>query len=338
MTHGDGRRRRVTLAIGDPAGIGCEIVLKALADERVRTHAGPFVIVGDYDLISRCNDRFSTSLALRRVNAAEALRFDGGPIEVLHVDGLEAAGFEFGRVSAANGAALVAYARTAITLAVDGLVDVVVAAPQNQTSVKLAGIAFDGYGSLVARATGTPDDETFLMVLSERFRIAHVTLHVPLREVLQLVRPERVLRVIRATDRALRRMGIERPSIAVSGLNPHAGEGGLFGDEEATAIEPAIAAAREQGIDAHGPFGADVMLGRGGYDAYVVMFHDQGHIPAKIQHGSAGMNIGVPILFASVAHGSAHDIAGRGIADPENFINAILWTVNPRTAHEPAST
>jgi len=314
-------KRRLAIPIGDPAGIGCEIALKALCDARVRERCAP-VIVGDAALIARCNAAFGTNLPLR---VAPDIVFADDAIAVLDVPSLDPQQFRFGAVAAGNGRALLAYAEAAIRLALAGAVDGVVAAPHNQSSIKAAGIAFDGYPGLLARLTGLDEDDVPLMVVSERFRIAHVTLHLSVRDALRRIERGRILKVIAATDTALRRMGIARPRIAVSGLNPHAGENGLFGAEEQTDIAPAIADARARGIDAAGPFGADVMLARGGADAYVVMLHDQGHVPIKLEPGGAAFSIGAPILFATVAHGSAHDIAGRGVADPTAMINTLRW-------------
>ncbi len=311
-------KRRLAVPIGDPAGIGCEIVLKALADPRVRACCAP-VVVGDAALIARCNAEFGTTLVHAR--AASDIGVTDDAVAVLDVPALDAKKFRFGAVAAENGRALLAYAEAAIRLALAGAVEGVVAAPHNQSAIAAAGIAFDGYPGLLARLTGLDEDDVPLMVVSERFRIAHVTLHLSVREALGRIERGRILKVIAATDAALRRMGIANPRIAVSGLNPHAGENGLFGQEERTDIAPAIADARARGIDAAGPFGADVMLARGGADAYVVMLHDQGHIPIKLQPGGAAFSIGAPILFATVAHGSAHDIAGRGVADPSAMIN-----------------
>jgi 4-hydroxy-L-threonine phosphate dehydrogenase PdxA len=157
-------------------------------------------------------------------------------------------------------------------------------------------------------------------------KIAHATLHRSVRDAVGEITREHVGRAIRATDRALKRLGIQAPRIAVSGLNPHAGEGGLFGREEIEVIKPAIDAAAANGLNVAGPFGADTMLRMGGFDAFVVMLHDQGHIAAKLlaPNATAAMTIGSPILFSSVAHGSAHDIAGKGVASPAAMIEAIL--------------
>ena len=322
----DGRlqRKRVAVAIGDPAGIGCEVSLKALADRTVARGCAA-VLVGDAGLIERCNTQLGIDVPLRIVAAPRDLTLAGDAVEVLHVPGLNMNDFRFGMVSAANGRALIAYAEAAIRLGLAGAVDCVIAAPQNQTSVHEAGIAFDGYPGFLARIAGVPEDDVFLMVVSERFRIAHVTLHVSLRQALDLMSRARIAKAIRATDAALRQIGIARPRIGVSGVNPHAGEHGLWGREEIDHVAPAIADARAAGIDADGPYGADVMLAQGKHDGYVVMIHDQGHIPAKLEHGSAAFSIGAPVLFSSVVHGSAHDIAGKGIADPTHMINAIRW-------------
>jgi 4-phospho-D-threonate 3-dehydrogenase / 4-phospho-D-erythronate 3-dehydrogenase len=319
-------KKRVAIAIGDPAGIGCEIALKALGHPGIRASCMP-VIVGDAWLIRRCNEQFNTGFTLRTADSASDLRFDGEVIDVLDVPMLDAPSFTFGVVDAVNGKALIEYAAKAVRLAVDKVVDAVVCAPQNQTSVHRAGIPFDGYASFVARQTHTPEENTFLLLVSKSFRICHVTLHVSLLDAIKQVRHAKVKQAIHATNVALKKMGIARPRIAVSGLNPHAGEGGLWGREEIDEIAPAVAAAKAEGVAVAGPFGADVMLAQGGYDGYVVMLHDQGHIPGKLEPASVGFYAGVPILCASVAHGSAHDIAGKGVADPASIVNALRWAM-----------
>ncbi len=231
----------------------------------------------------------------------------------------------FGVNDAACGRAALASAARAIKAALAGDVDAVVAAPHNQTSIAAAKIPFDGYPTFVARETGMNHHDVFLMLAFGDTRIVHCTLHVGVAEALTLITRDRVGRAIRAADTALRRIGIATPRICVSGLNPHAGEGGLFGREEIETIGPAIDDAKAAGIEVSGPFGADTMFHRKGVDAFVVMLHDQGHIPAKLLavNQSAALSIGSPILFASVAHGSAFDIAGKGIASPAAMIEAI---------------
>jgi 4-hydroxy-L-threonine phosphate dehydrogenase PdxA len=245
-----------------------------------------------------------------------------GAVEVLAVPLPQGADVALGTIDAACGRAALASCRRAIAAALRGDVDAVVAAPHNQTAIAAAGIAFDGYPGFLAREAGMREDDVYLMLCFGGRRIVHCTLHVSVRDALALITQERVGGAIRATDAALRRLGEAQPRILVGGLNPHAGEGGLFGREEIEIITPAIAALR-QTIDVDGPFGCDTMLRRDA-DAYIVMLHDQGHIPAKLAGTqSAAVAIGTPVLFSSVAHGTAMDIAGKGIADPAALIAAI---------------
>jgi 4-hydroxy-L-threonine phosphate dehydrogenase PdxA len=239
-----------------------------------------------------------------------------------------------GTTSAAAGHASIAFCRAAVKAAVSGEVDAVVAAPQSETSVAMAGIKYDGHPSFVAGETGTPEENVFMMLCVGDKRIAHATLHRSVREAIAEITRERVTAVLRATNHSLRRLGTPRPHICVSGLNPHAGEGGLFGREEIDIIAPAIEDARREGMSVTGPVGADIMLQKAGFDAFVVMLHDQGHIAAKVMapHGAVAMTIGTPILFASVAHGTGHDIAGRGIADPEAMIQAVRQLAKAKLA------
>jgi 4-hydroxy-L-threonine phosphate dehydrogenase PdxA len=237
----------------------------------------------------------------------------------------EAAAITFGSTSAASGRISLAAARAAIHAALNNHVDAVVAAPQNQTSIALAGIEFDGYPSFVARETGLAPQDVYLMLCFDDVKIVHCTLHVSVRDAIALITRERVSHVIRVAHRTLQRLGIADPGIYVSGLNPHAGEDGLFGREEIEIIKPAIEAAAADGIRVSGPFGADTMFHRTDADAFIVMLHDQGHITAKLlaRRATAGLAIGSPILFSSVAHGSGHDIVGQGAADPTAMIQAI---------------
>ncbi len=314
----------IAVAIGDPAGIGPEIALAAALDEGVRARCRP-ILVGSTEILELYRARYGLPCTVRAVAAPDEANFATGIIEVVEVNGPPLDSFSPGESGAACGRAILDYAAAAVDLARDGKVDGVVASPQTQQSIAAAGIAFDGYPGFVARRTGTDPDDVFMMLHTDTLRIVHTTLHVGIRAALELIDTDRVVRAVRATDRALRSLGVERPRIGVAGINPHAGEGGLFGAEDAEIVRPAVVEAAGEGIDAHGPFGADTLLLDRTFDAYVVMFHDQGHIPAKLTGFDAisAFAIGTPIRFASVGHGSALDIAGQGTADPSSLIRTI---------------
>ena len=316
---------RIAIAVGDPAGIGPEVSLKAALNPAVR-EACRALLVGDAGVLKRHAEACRIAADLRVIARPEDGDWSGERLDVLDCARSDLAALDFGAMSAASGRASLAFARTAIKAALADEVDAVVAAPQNETSIALAGIAFDGYPSFVARETGTDEDDVYLMLCFDAVKIVHATLHRSVRQAIDMITRERVARVIAATDRALRRMGMASPKIAVGGLNPHAGEGGLFGREEIEIIKPAIDAAAARGLAVTGPFGADTIFHRRDVDAFIVMLHDQGHIAAKLlaHNAVAALTIGSPILFSSVAHGSAHDIAGKGMADASAMVDAVL--------------
>jgi 4-hydroxythreonine-4-phosphate dehydrogenase len=328
----------IAITTGDAAGIGPEISIKAALDPAVRNACHP-ILVSDAKVIARhakaCGIKAcGIAIDLRAVSAIRDADWSGASLNVLDCAQPEAAVLPFGAANAASGRAALAFAGRAIKAALAGEVDAVVAAPQNETSIALAGITFDGHPSFVARETATGEDDVYLMLCFGDMKIVHATLHQSVRQAIDLITRQRIGRVIAAADRALRRLGASAPRIAVSGLNPHAGEGGLFGREEIEIIKPAIDAAVANGIAVSGPFGADAMFHMRGVDAFVVMLHDQGHIAAKLlaQNATAALTIGTPILFASVAHGSAHDIAGQGVANPAAMIDAVLRLSKARQA------
>jgi 4-hydroxythreonine-4-phosphate dehydrogenase len=324
---------RVAISVGDPAGIGPEIALKAALDPRVNAICRP-LLVADPKVLQRHAAASKLDPVLRVVgNANDQWQPAKGEIAVLALDQFSDVPLRLGEISAVNGQAAVDVARVAIEAAMAGAVDAVIACPQTESAIHAAGIEFDGYPTFVARCTGTPVEDAHLMLCFDDTRIVHTTLHVSLRRAIELVTEERVRRVIEITHETLLQLDGAPPRIAVSGLNPHAGEGGLFGEEDGAIIAPAIAAAAAAGIAAEGPFGADTMFRRPGYDAFVVMFHDQGHITAKLlaTNRTAGLTIGTPILFSSVAHGSALDIAGQNQASPEAVITAVQRLVGARS-------
>jgi 4-hydroxy-L-threonine phosphate dehydrogenase PdxA len=317
-------RPRIAIATGDAAGIGPEISIKSALDPLVRDICHP-VLVGNPALLKRHAGACGLPSNFRAIDRIDGSDLEAQELLVLDPHCPEAAGIELGEVSADSGRASLAFARAAIKAALAGQVDAVVAAPQNQKAIALAGIEFDGYPSFVARETGLGPHDVFLMLCFGSTKIVHCTLHVSVREAVSLITRERVRDVILATDQSLKRLGNASPVIYVGGLNPHAGEDGLFGREDLEIVKPAVEQASADGIRASGPYGADTLFHKQGGDAFIVMLHDQGHIAAKLQarHATAGLAIGSPILFSSVAHGTGHDIVGKGVASPRAMIEAI---------------
>jgi 4-hydroxythreonine-4-phosphate dehydrogenase len=334
--------------MGDPAGVGPEVAAKALADPGVRRAARPLVI-GDARVMAAALRVAAVPLALRPVARVPEATGAAGTLEVLDLANADPAAFQVGRVSALCGRAAYEYVERGVRLAQAGEVDGLVTAPINKEALAAAGVRHSGHTEILAELTGT---RAYAMLLMGRqLRVIHVTTHVALRRVPDLVTRERVLRTIRLGHQAMRRLGIAAPRLAVCGLNPHAGEGGLFGDEDREAIAPAIGDARAEGIDATGPWPADTIMSRaagGEFDCVVAMYHDQGHVPVKALGfryddatrtwtGLSGVNVtvGLPVLRVSVDHGTAFDRAGQGTANPESMIEAIL--VAAEMARHPGS-
>lgn len=315
----------IGVTIGDPAGIGAEIALKSLADGTVRNSCRAFLI-GDARIVEFYARRCGIEVALNRIDGVDEAKFDPSEIDVLHLETVDPKDLTPGEARADCGRAILDYASAAVELALSGRIDAIVAGPQTQKSIRAAGIDFDGYPGYIAARTGTDPDDVFLMLYNDQMRIVHVTLHLGLRDALDRIDQDRILRALRAANKTVRNLGIETPRLLVAGVNPHAGEGGLFGREEIETVIPAIEAAQAEGIAADGPFGADTMFLDKSADAYVVMYHDQGHIPAKLLgfDATAAFTIGTPVFFTTVAHGSAADIAGRGVADASAMIRTIV--------------
>ena len=314
----------VALSIGDPAGIGPELCMKACLSEQVTNSCRP-LLFGDPRVMKAHADSCGLEILFDGYRSVEEVDWSRPGVKLIELDLFSDREFHIAAISGDNGKAAVICGAESIKAALTKQVDAVVAAPQTEKSIQLSGIQFDGYPSFVARQTGLAPEDVYLMVCFDTYRIAHCTLHSSVRQSLDLITKARVQHLIGAVFETLQKIGIEKPSILVSGLNPHASEDGLFGSEEAEIIQPAISTMKLKGIDVQGPVPADVMMHRDGFDAFVVMLHDQGHIPAKLlaRHRTAGLSIGSPILFSSVAHGSALDIAGKGVAEPKAMIEAI---------------
>lgn len=333
-------RKILGITMGDPAGIGPEITVKALQDPKVYESCKPLV-VGDAAILERTCRIVGADCRIHPVADPGEGLYEPGTIDILDMGLLKPEDFAIGQVSAAAGDAAFRYVRKVIELAMDGKVDATVTNPLNKEAMNLAGHHFSGHTEIYAYYTGT---EHYTMMLAHKdLRVVHVSTHVSLREACDRVKKDRVLEVIRIADKACRDMGIASPRIGVAGLNPHCGEGGLFGREEIDEITPAIEAARTAGINAQGPIPPDTIFSKalgGWYDIVVAMYHDQGHIPLKVvgfvydrekQAWSAveGVNItlGLPIIRTSVDHGTAFDQAGTGKANELSLKNAIEYAV-----------
>jgi 4-hydroxythreonine-4-phosphate dehydrogenase len=319
----------VALTMGDPAGIGSEIIVAGYP--QIRDLARP-VVIGDASVMRDAVSMLDASVAINPVETVEAATFAPGQLDVLDPDLVS--DVEYGVVREDYGAASLAYVERAIDLAVAGDVNAITTAPIHKQATRLAGSEFAGHTDLLADRTGTGNYS--MMLIHDDLRVAHVSTHVPLREACDLVTTESVLETIRVTVDGLSDIGIENPRIAVAGLNPHASDGGLLGDAEATEISPAVERASEEGIDVTGPEPPDtvyVQTADGEADCVVAMYHDQGHIPIKMIGFGDGtitgvnMTVGLPIVRSSVDHGTAFDIAGRGIADPTSLVDAVAVAV-----------
>lgn len=285
---------KIALAIGDPNGIGPEIAVKAA---RAAPAGIEPVLVGD---------------------AAVLKHYGANGLAMKDVGSLPPEAFKPGSCDPRAGRATVEYVREAVNMVSRGEAAAIVACPQSEAAINGAGIKFSGYAGLLAQLTGTPEDRVFLMLAAAGLRIAHVTLHESVASALGRITVDRVVNAGLAAVEATRRLGVRAPRLAIFGINPHAGEDGLFGDDDERITRPAAAELRKRGIAVDGPLGGDLVLSQRKHDVYLAMFHDQGHIPIKLLSPlrSSALSIGTPVLFSSVGHGCAYDIAGKGIADP----------------------
>jgi 4-hydroxythreonine-4-phosphate dehydrogenase len=311
---------RILLSIGDPNGIGPELAVKAVAALQNEPELNP-VIVGDRFVV----EAYAQDVGLRVKETDGTAPAEAGVIHLLPVHSLASEAFVPGQVNASAGAATVDYLSAAVVGLSLGRARGIVACPHSETAINAAGIDFSGYPNLLAKLVGVESDRVFLMLIGAGMRIVHVTLHERLADSLARLTPELVVAAGHAAVSALHALGINAPRIGVFGINPHAGENGLFGQDDQQITVPAVERLRQAGIDAHGPVGADLMLGQNGYDAFIAMYHDQGHIPIKLLAGrtASALSIGAGLIFSSVGHGSAFDIAGKNLADPEAVIRAL---------------
>ena len=317
---------RIAITMGDAAGIGPEIIVKALAEERVHQLCRPIVIGSAWPL-DQAIELLDSPLRTRTVSALGEAREERGVINIVDLDNLPRDQVTLGQVSAACGKAAVEYIEHAARLAMAGEVGALVTAPINKEAVSLAGFHGDiGHQEILARMAKSKLSATMLM--TRGLRVAHLSTHKSLIEAARYVTKENILTKLRLTDDCLKGWGMLNPCIAVAALNPHGGEGGLLGREEIDEIAPAVEEAKSQGIDARGPYPADSVFYRaigGEFDAVLALYHDQGHIAIKVHdfEDSVTAAMGLPFVRTSVDHGTAFDIAGKGIANHVSLIRAI---------------
>jgi len=333
-------RPTVGITMGDPAGIGPEIIANAY--DAASDVARP-VVLGDARVMETAVDLVGADLELKAIPAVEEAAFEEGVLDV--VDFGNVGDLTFGAITGEYGRASIEYVEHVIECALDGRVDAIANGPINKEAMSLAGSDYAGHTNLLADRTGT---ERYAMFnVADEFVVSQVTAHVPLVEACELVTTERVLETVRVTEVGMESLGVTDPTIAVAGLNPHAGEGGVLGTEDSEEIEPAVERAREEGTDAHGPLPSDSLYNQaiaGHYDAVVAMYHDQGHIPLFVQEyvegggvGGAGMTAGLPFVRTTTVHGTGHDIAGENVATPASMIDAIRVAARGGRHHPPSA-
>jgi 4-hydroxythreonine-4-phosphate dehydrogenase len=327
----------VGITMGDPAGIGPEIIVTAF--ERLAETCHP-VVIGDRDVIEAAIDICDQSLTTVTIDNPRGESPAADVIPVIDIDNIQE--IRRGLVREEYGHASLEYIEHAIELATGGQIDAMTTAPINKQATKLAGSSHAAHTGMLAAHTNT--EEYAMMLIEENLRVSHVSTHVPLREACELITTEHVTETIELTHAALQRLGIEEPSIAVAGLNPHASDGGLLGTEEQQEINPAVAVAQQNGVAVSGPESPDtvyVRAARGEFDCVVSMYHDQGHIPIKMLGFAGGaavsgvnVTIGLPIVRTSVDHGTAFDIAGEGVASEQSLIDAVEVAVQMTDTHD----
>ena len=319
------RQLTIGVTMGDPAGIGSEVIVKSYP---TLVESAAVVVIGDASVLADAADRFASALTVRPVDSPTEADADPEVLPVVDLDN--------GELSEANGAASLEYVQRAIELAQAGKIDAITTAPINKQATRMAGSEYAGHTGMLADYTDT--DDYSMMLIEDDLTVTHVSTHVPLREACSRLTVDDVASTITVTDDALRDLDIDDPSIAVAGLNPHASDGGLLGDEEADVIEPAVERVAERGVDVTGPHSPDTVYVRaaaGEFDCVVSMYHDQGHIPIKMlgftgnDDAVSGVNvtIGLPIIRTSVDHGTAFDIAGDGVASEQSMIDAVATAV-----------
>jgi 4-hydroxythreonine-4-phosphate dehydrogenase len=308
--------KKIAITIGDPAGIGPEIVLKAIMSHEIEGLCEP-IIIGDIAVLEE---------AVEKLN----IPVDLNSLKIINTGEIKDRNFQRCKPTAEGGRACVSYIKKAVELALNKEVYAIVTAPISKESLKIAGFKWPGHTEMLAELTSTKDYA--MMFYSDKLKLILVTIHTALKNVPDLIKKEKVLKTITLAKKSCDMMGIENPKIAVAGLNPHAGETGIFGDEEIKEIIPAVNEAQASGISVSGPYPADTLFHKaynGEFDIIVCMYHDQGLIPLKMIAFDKAVNvtIGLPIIRTSPDHGTAYDIAWKGIANPSSMNEAIKLAV-----------
>ncbi len=319
-------RPLIAVPIGDPAGIGPEIVVKALADKAVR-EAARVVVIGDRRTLSLAIGQTGSSLRLRPVADPAEGDWSPGTLNLIDLDNVDGASFRPGEVSGMCGRAAYQYIEKSVALALSRSVDAVATAPIHKEALKAAGVEFIGHTEIFGALTGTADPLTMFEVRS--LRVFFLSRHVSLRRACDMVKRDRIVDYVRRSLAMLTSLGVSSGTMAIAGLNPHSGEHGLFGTEEVDEVAPAVEALRREGFDVEGPVGADSVFHlalQGRYNSVLSLYHDQGHIATKTFDFERTIAVtgGMPILRTSVDHGTAMDIAGKGIASAVSMAEAIL--------------
>ena len=329
------KKPAIAITMGDPCGIGPEVVVKAMADPQVYAACRPLV-VGNVYAMEQAVSLTGVPVKIKEVEISETggtaavVGLEPGIIEVVDIHNLNPEDITVGRISPTCGQAAMEWVTKAGELAMDGVVDALATAPLNKEAASLAGYKSIGHMELLQELSKSKLVATMLM--AKNLRVVHLSTHRSLRLACDLVKKDRILDYLRLTHESFVRFGFKDPSIATAALNPHGSDGGLMGDEEAQEIAPAVAAAREEGINAIGPVPADIIFHRAiqdQYDVVLCMYHDQGHIPVKVYgfEESITANLGLPFVRTSVDHGTAFDIAGQGVASHESMLECIRLAV-----------
>ncbi len=317
------------VTMGDSSGVGPEIVLRAFRDGEIKHRVA---VYGDLGALAECNARLGYRVRLRDVSSPDDQR--EGTLSVIDHQELLASAITPGRINAASGKAARDYVVSAAKAALSGEIAAMVTLPMNKEATQLSDPHFTGHTELIGAICGSPD--VTIMLASDDLIVTHVSTHVSLRQAIERAKKPRIVKIIELTCSAVARLK-EHPRIAVAGLNPHAGENGLFGREEIDEIIPAVEAAKAQGLPVEGPLPPDTLfymtVRRKLFDAVVCMYHDQGHIPSKLLDFEGGVNValGLPIIRTSVDHGTAFDIAWKGIASTRSFIKALEFAARMTT-------